>query len=56
MKETSNKTATSSNISFIKEAHVCLETDIETFTQSGIHRSNIKEAVILKEEMKKTYL
>lgn len=57
MNETSNKTATSSNVSISKEAHVCQqlsqeETDFETFTLSGIHRSNIKEAVILKEEMK----
>ena len=50
---------TSSKLSTSKAATICQQlsqdgSDVETPSQSGIHRPNIKEAIKLKEEMKKT--
>lgn len=57
--KTATKLVTSSKLSTSKAATICRQLsqdgiDIQTPSQSGIFRSTIKEAVKLKEEMKKT--
>jgi len=57
--KTATKLVTSSKLSTSKAAIICQQLsqdgmDVETPSQSGIYRATIKEAVKLKEEMKKT--
>lgn len=57
--KTATKLVTSSKLSTSKAATICHQLsqdgiDVETPSQSGIYRATIKEAVKLKEEMKKT--